>query len=61
MRIPDLPTEPWKKVGTDLFHCNGKKLLLITIQIFQIIALFTNTTAKGMCNRQVWTQDISSQ
>lgn len=24
MRIPDLPTEPWKKVGTDLFHCNGK-------------------------------------
>lgn len=24
MLIPDLPTGPWKKVGTDLFHYNGK-------------------------------------
>lgn len=29
MMIPDLPSAPWEKVGTDLFHCNGKNYLLV--------------------------------
>lgn len=29
MLIPEMPTEPWQKVGTDLFHVNGKDFLLV--------------------------------
>ncbi len=30
MLIADLPTEPWQKVGTDLFHLHCKDYLLVT-------------------------------
>ena len=29
MLIPEMPTEPWQNVGTDLFHVNGKDFLLV--------------------------------
>ena len=29
MLFPEMPTEPWQKVGTDLFHVNGKDFLLV--------------------------------
>lgn len=29
MLIADLPTAPWQKVGTDLFHLQGKDYLLV--------------------------------
>ena len=29
MLIPEMPNEPWQKVGTDLFHVNGKDFLLV--------------------------------
>ncbi|KAE8281553.1 Retrovirus-related Pol polyprotein [Larimichthys crocea] len=47
MMIPDLPTAAWEKVGTDLFHCNGKDYLLVIdyYSNFPEIALLSNTTA----------------
>ncbi|KAI4891972.1 hypothetical protein NFI96_009139, partial [Prochilodus magdalenae] len=47
MLIPDLPTAPWEKVGTDLFHCNGKDYLLVIdyYSNFPEIALLSSTTA----------------
>ncbi len=50
MMIPDLPTEPWKKVGTDLFHCNGKDYVLVIdyYSNFPEIALLTNATANSV-------------
>ncbi|KAF7643185.1 hypothetical protein LDENG_00243930, partial [Lucifuga dentata] len=29
MAITNLPEEPWQKVGTDLFHLDGKNYLLV--------------------------------
>uniref|UniRef100_A0A1A8FRD6 Integrase catalytic domain-containing protein n=1 Tax=Nothobranchius korthausae TaxID=1143690 RepID=A0A1A8FRD6_9TELE len=45
--ISDLPTTPWEKVGTDLFHLHGKDYLLIIdyYSNFPEIALLTSTTA----------------
>lgn len=50
MLIPDLPTEPWKKVGTDLFHYNGKDYLLVIdyYSNYPEIALLTSTTATSV-------------
>ncbi|KAL7852894.1 hypothetical protein SRHO_G00186790 [Serrasalmus rhombeus] len=47
MMIPDLPIAPWEKVGTDLFHCNGKDYLLVIdyYSNFPEIALLSSTTA----------------
>ncbi|KAL7859480.1 hypothetical protein SRHO_G00146270 [Serrasalmus rhombeus] len=47
MVIPDLPIAPWEKVGTDLFHCNGKDYLLVIdyYSNFPEIALLSSTTA----------------
>lgn len=47
MMIPDLPTAPWEKVGTDLFHCNGKDYLLVIdyYSNFPEIALLSSTNA----------------
>lgn len=48
--IPDLPTEPWRKVGTDLFHYNGNDYVLVNdyYSVFPGIALLTNTTANSI-------------
>uniref|UniRef100_A0A3Q4MK41 Integrase catalytic domain-containing protein n=1 Tax=Neolamprologus brichardi TaxID=32507 RepID=A0A3Q4MK41_NEOBR len=48
--IPELPTAPWKKVGTDLFHFNGKDYLLVIdyYSNFPEIALLTSTTANNV-------------
>uniref|UniRef100_A0A8C6T6T6 Integrase catalytic domain-containing protein n=1 Tax=Neogobius melanostomus TaxID=47308 RepID=A0A8C6T6T6_9GOBI len=50
MLIADLPTAPWKKVGTDLFHCNGKDYLLVIdyFSNYPEIALLTSTTAANV-------------
>uniref|UniRef100_A0A3Q2YZ04 Integrase catalytic domain-containing protein n=1 Tax=Hippocampus comes TaxID=109280 RepID=A0A3Q2YZ04_HIPCM len=50
MLIPDLPTAPWKKVGTDLFHYNGKDYLLVIdyYSNYPEIALLTSTTATNV-------------
>lgn len=50
MMIPDLPTEPWKKVGTDLFHCNRKYYVLVIdyYSNFPEIALLTSATANSV-------------
>lgn len=50
MMIPELPTAPWRKVGTDLFHFNGKDYLLVIdyYSNFPEIALLTSITANNM-------------
>uniref|UniRef100_A0A672FWU0 Integrase catalytic domain-containing protein n=1 Tax=Salarias fasciatus TaxID=181472 RepID=A0A672FWU0_SALFA len=50
MLIPDLPTAPWQKVGTDLFHYNGKEYLLVIdyYSNFPEIALLTSTIATNV-------------
>lgn len=50
MLISDLPTAPWKKVGTDLFHYNGKDYLLVIdyYSNYPEIALLTSTTATSV-------------
>lgn len=50
MMIPDLPTAPWEKVGTDLFHCNGKDYLLVIdyYSNFPEIALLSSATASSV-------------
>lgn len=50
MIILDLPTEPWKKVGTDLFHCNGKDYVIVVdyYSNFPEIALLTSATANSV-------------
>lgn len=50
MIILDLPSEPWKKVGTDLFHCNGKDYVIVVdyYSNFPEIALLTSATANSV-------------
>ena len=47
MKITDLPDEPWQKVGTDLFHLDGKNYLLVIdyLSNYPEIALLTSMSA----------------
>lgn len=39
MLIAEVPTQPWQKVGTDLFQLNGKDFLVVLITIPIILKL----------------------
>ena len=47
MTITDLPEEPWQKVGTDLFHLDGKNYLLMIdyLSNYPEMALFPSMSA----------------
>lgn len=47
LTITDLPEEPWQKVGTDLFHLDGKKYLLVIdyLSNYPEMALLPSMTA----------------
>uniref|UniRef100_A0A3B4CLW2 Integrase catalytic domain-containing protein n=1 Tax=Pygocentrus nattereri TaxID=42514 RepID=A0A3B4CLW2_PYGNA len=47
MILADLPAEPWQRVGTDLFHLNGKNYLLVIdyLSNYPEIALLPTMTA----------------
>ncbi|MGH0128263.1 UNVERIFIED_CONTAM: hypothetical protein FKN15_034099 [Acipenser sinensis] len=47
MMVADLPTVPWQKVGTDLFHLNGKDYLLVIdyFSNYPEMALLSSTSA----------------
>uniref|UniRef100_A0A3B4UX38 Integrase catalytic domain-containing protein n=1 Tax=Seriola dumerili TaxID=41447 RepID=A0A3B4UX38_SERDU len=60
MLIADLPTAPWQKVGTDLFHLHGKDYLLVidyysnypeVAQLFSTSAQSVITHMKGFFAR----------
>lgn len=46
----DMPQAPWEKVGTDLFHFNGKDYLLLMdyYSNFLEMAVLTSTTAHAI-------------
>ncbi|KAK7933488.1 hypothetical protein WMY93_004384 [Mugilogobius chulae] len=50
MLVPELPTAPWEKVGTDLFHLHGKDYLLLIdyYSNYPEIAQLTSTTAQSV-------------
>uniref|UniRef100_A0A665VK30 Integrase catalytic domain-containing protein n=1 Tax=Echeneis naucrates TaxID=173247 RepID=A0A665VK30_ECHNA len=50
MLVPDVPTGPWQKVGTDLCHLNGKDYPVIIDyhSNFPEIAQLRNTSASGV-------------
>lgn len=50
MKVADLPTAPWQKVGMDLFHLNGKDYLIVIdyYSNFPEMALLTSITASSV-------------
>lgn len=50
MLVADLPTAPWQKVGTDLFHLYGKDYLLVIdyYSNYPEIAQLSSTTAQSV-------------
>jgi hypothetical protein len=53
MLIPEMPTEPWQKVGTDLFHVNGKDFLLVMDyhSNYPEVAQLNSTSASAVITR----------
>ena len=53
MLIPEMPTEPWQKVGTDLFHVNGKDFLLVIDyhSNYPEVAQLNSTSASAVITR----------
>ena len=49
---PDLPTRPWKKLGTDIFKLKGVKYLMIVdyYSRFPVVRQLDDMTAKTICN-----------
>lgn len=54
--IPDLTTAPWKKVGTNLFHCKGKDCLLVIIIVQNSLKLHCSQ----MQISEKWTTNIKT-
>ncbi|XP_040915366.1 uncharacterized protein K02A2.6-like [Toxotes jaculatrix] len=50
MLITDLPTAPWQKVGTDLFHLHGKDYLLVIdyYSNYPEVAQLSSTSAQSV-------------
>ncbi|XP_030587995.1 uncharacterized protein K02A2.6-like [Archocentrus centrarchus] len=50
MLIADLPTAPWQKVGTDLFHLHGKDYLLVVdyYSNYPEVAQLSSTSAQSV-------------
>ena len=53
MLIPEMPTEPWQNVGTDLFHVNGKDFLLVNDyhSNYPEVAQLSSTSASAVITR----------
>jgi len=49
--LPDLPTRPWKKLGTDIFEFNKEKYLMVVnyYSRFPVIRLLNNMTSHTVC------------
>nr|XP_039255214.1 uncharacterized protein K02A2.6-like [Styela clava] len=53
MMKPDLPSRPWKKLGTDIFEFQGKKYLMIVdyFQRFPVVRKLQDMTAESVCEQ----------
>ena len=49
---PDLPTQPWEKLGTDIFEFSGKKYLMVVdyFSRLPVIKLLNDMTSHTVCN-----------